>query len=280
MVGAIGSMVMEVADAMVGRVWPQPHVEFNVGISSKNSNVGHSFVFHKTEKVNEVSHTMQLFNAGEHKNAHLFLDFEDWRQGICSWNQSCGGGSEEQCLPKPDLVDKNTKPLDAHWSPFDFESLGPSIQTYGKLWNSGLVLNQKMIQKDIQSQQSLIEKYDSLVNWLDQEYIHAITDDTSIRSREEIRANITNYTDLIAKETHLLETLSQSQCVNVKCDLLFNTSSAVFSGAVNAQGVLTTTANSTEVAVWVFESIDLDENVNVTLTGQRAMALVSRSFGR
>jgi hypothetical protein len=51
MVGAIGSMVMEVADAMVGRVWPQPHVEFNVGIGSKNSNVGHSFVFHKTEKV-------------------------------------------------------------------------------------------------------------------------------------------------------------------------------------------------------------------------------------
>lgn len=66
----------------------------------------------------------------------------------------------------------------------------------------------------------------------------------------------------------------------MKCDLLFNTSSAVFSGAVNAQGVLTTTANGTEVAVWVFESIDLDENVNVTLTGQRAMALVSRSSGR
>jgi hypothetical protein len=55
MVGTIGSMVMEVADAMVGRVWPQPHVEFNVGIGSKNSNVGHSFVFHKTEKVQSSS---------------------------------------------------------------------------------------------------------------------------------------------------------------------------------------------------------------------------------
>ena len=69
---------------------------------------------------NEISYTMQLFNGGEHKKAQLFLDFEDWRQGIRSWNQSCRGGSEEQCLPKPDLVDKNTKPLGAHWSPFDF----------------------------------------------------------------------------------------------------------------------------------------------------------------
>jgi hypothetical protein len=41
-----------VADAMVGRVWPRPQVGFNVGISSKNSNVDHSFVFRKTEKVN------------------------------------------------------------------------------------------------------------------------------------------------------------------------------------------------------------------------------------
>jgi hypothetical protein len=36
---------------MVGRVWPRPQVDFNVGISSKNSNVGHSFLFRKTEKV-------------------------------------------------------------------------------------------------------------------------------------------------------------------------------------------------------------------------------------
>ncbi len=51
MAGAIGSLVEEVADAMVGRVWPRPQVDFNVGISSKNSNVDHSFVFRKTEKV-------------------------------------------------------------------------------------------------------------------------------------------------------------------------------------------------------------------------------------
>ncbi len=51
MAGAIGSLVEEVADAMVGRVWPRPQVGFNVGISSKNSNVDHSFVFRKTEKV-------------------------------------------------------------------------------------------------------------------------------------------------------------------------------------------------------------------------------------
>ena len=51
MIGAVGSKVKEVLDAMVGRVWSQPHIEFNVGISSKNSKVGYSFVFGKTEKV-------------------------------------------------------------------------------------------------------------------------------------------------------------------------------------------------------------------------------------
>jgi hypothetical protein len=35
MVGAVGSIVMALADAMVGRVKPQPHVETNVGISIK-----------------------------------------------------------------------------------------------------------------------------------------------------------------------------------------------------------------------------------------------------
>ena len=71
--------------------------------------------------------------------------------------------------------------------------------------------------------------------------------------------------------------LTASQCSSVQCNLVFNTSDASLSGAVNATGVIATTHDGTEVALWAFDSIDIDEHVNVTLTGQRAMALVSRS---
>ena len=40
LVEAVGSVVMALVDAMVGRVQPQPHVEPNVGISIKLRAVG------------------------------------------------------------------------------------------------------------------------------------------------------------------------------------------------------------------------------------------------
>jgi hypothetical protein len=39
-VGYVGSVVKALADAMVGRVQPQPYVEANIGISSKLRDVG------------------------------------------------------------------------------------------------------------------------------------------------------------------------------------------------------------------------------------------------
>ena len=72
----------------------------------------------------------------------------------------------------------------------------------------------------------------------------------------------------------------QSQCAAIQCNLLFNSSDATLTGAVNATGVIVTTPDGTEVALWAFDSIDIDENVNITLTGQRAMALISRSSVR
>lgn len=227
----------------------------------------------------QISHTIQQFNGGKHTDVALFTGFEDWRRGIRSWKQSCRNNVGDQCLPETGSERESNKPLGAHFSPFDFESLGQSIPTYGHLFNSGLILNQKELKKDLTKQQLLIDKYESLVKWLDREYIHAVTADANLRSREEIRANITDYTAFISNQKELLQTLSTSQCA-VNCTLLFNTSNAEMSGAVNATGVITTTANGTEVVVWPFNSIDIDENVYITLTGQRAMVLLSRSSVR
>ncbi|KAL9182021.1 hypothetical protein ACHAXT_012364 [Thalassiosira profunda] len=225
----------------------------------------------------ESSHTFQEYQGGEHVEAGLFLDFEDWRRGIRGWEQSCRGDSDGLCLPEPASVDAESEiPLGAHWSPFGFESLGPSVPT-GKSWNNGLVLNKQRLEHDIQDQSEKIEEYEALVQWMDEEFQHGLTDNPFLRSRQQIIANITNYTDTLAAEKEILAALTQSQCTNVDCNLLFNTSDATLSGAVNVNGVIATTPDGTEVALWAFDSIDIDENVNVTLTGQRAMALVSRS---
>ena len=224
---------------------------------------------------------------GEHVHAPLFLDFEDWRRGIRGWEQSCRStDNSDLCLPASPLEDeKQKKPTGAHWSPFDFDSLGPNVKTFGNNENRGLVLNKELQDKDTKSQTEMIEYYESLISWMDDEFQHSITDDATLRSRQYIRENITlgaisSYTTKIAAETEVLAALTQSQCSNVECSLFFNTSDATLTGAVNATGVIATTTDGTEVAVWSFDSIDIDEHVNVTLTGQRAMALISRSSAR
>ncbi|KAL7543301.1 hypothetical protein ACHAXR_012700 [Thalassiosira sp. AJA248-18] len=225
-------------------------------------------------------HTFQQYHNGEHIEVPLFLDFEDWRRGIRGWEQSCRGGSIDLCLPASISEEINQKPVGAHWSPFDFEALGPNVPTFGGTWNNGLVLNKKSMDLDIAHQRELVEYYESLVLWMDREFQHGITGDPKLRFREEIIENITNYTDTISAEKEVLAALTQSQCTNTECNLIFNTSDASLRGAVNATGVITTTPDGTEVALWAFDSIDIDEHVNVTLTGQRAMALVSRSSTR
>ena len=230
------------------------------------------------------SYTFQEYLNGEHVQANAFLDFEDWRVGIRGWEQSCrnDGGNSELCLPaSPEESNaNNNKPTGAHWSPFIFDALGPTVQASGNKWNKGLVLNGQKLNTDISDQTDVINQYESLVAWLDEEYQYGVTGDVMLRSREEIRANITNYTEIIQAEKQVLEALTQSQCSNVQCSLLFNTSDATLSGVIIATGAITTTPDGTEVALWAFDSIDLDEHVNITLTGQRAMALVSRSSVR
>jgi len=227
------------------------------------------------------SYTFQEYLNGEHVQAIAFLDFEDWRVGTRGWEQSCrnDGDNSELCLPaSPE--ESNNNPTGAHWSSFVFDALGPTVQASSNKWNQGLVLNKQVLKKDRVDQIDVIDQYESLVAWLDEEYQYSVTGDVMLRSREEIRANITNYTEIIQTEKQILDALTRSQCSNVQCSLLFNTSDATLSGVVNATGVITATPDGTEVALWAFDSIDLDEHVNITLTGQRAMALVSRSSVR
>eukprot|EP00984_Skeletonema_dohrnii_P017050 scaffold7682_cov137-Skeletonema_dohrnii-CCMP3373.AAC.4 len=227
----------------------------------------------------ESSHTLQEYRNGQHSTVPLFLDFEDWRQGTRGWKQSCRRGRDDICLPTS-LHETTTSIAGAHWNPFDFESLGPSIPAARDEWNNGLVLNKKTMELTIDGQSKLIEEFKALVHWMDEEFHHGLTDDASIRSREEIRMNITDYSEVISSEELILDMLTQSQCSAVECNLVFNTSDATLTGAINATGVIATTPDGTEVALWAFDSIDIDENVNITLTGQRAMALVSRSSVR
>ncbi|KAL7554304.1 hypothetical protein ACHAWF_017742 [Thalassiosira exigua] len=227
------------------------------------------------------SHTFQEYLGGEHSRVPLFLDFEDWRQGSRGWGQSCKrSDSKELCLPTLVPEEESKQPVGAHWSSFEFDTLGPKVQTFGNAWNNGLVLNKKMLDLEVKDQRKLIEKYESLVSWTENEFQHGVTGDPLLRSREQIIENITNYTDTIAAETDILDALAKSQCSNVECELVFNTSDATLRGAVNATGEIATTPDGTEVAVFAFDSIDLDEHVLVTLTGQRALALISRSSVR
>lgn len=224
------------------------------------------------------SHTLQTYQHGEHINVSLFLDFEDWRRGIRGWEQSCRDEDTDFCLPSSEINGVNPKPAGAHWSPFDFDALGPSVPTFGNRWNNGLVLNKKLVELNIKDQNSLVKEYESLVVWMDREFNYGVTDDAMLRTRREIRDNIPNYTNTIEAGKGVLSALSQSQCsTTVVCSLVFNTSDASLSGAVNATGVITNTSDGTEVALWAFDSIDIDEHVTITVTGQRAMALLSRS---
>ena len=231
---------------------------------------------HYNQSSLETSHKLQEFRDGENLPIPLFMDFEDWRRGTRGWKQSCRSGHHDICLPQS-LLDATTQVAGAHWDPFDFHSLGPTISAARNEWNNGLVLNTESKDLAIEDQRHLINKYKSLVHWMDENFKYGLTDDAGIRSREEIRLNITDYSEVIASEELILDQLVQSQCSSVECNLLFNTSDATLTGAINATGVIATTPDGTEVALWAFDSIDIDGNVNVTLTGQRAMALISRS---
>ena len=222
------------------------------------------------------SFTMQRFAGGQHESIPLFADFEDWRQGTHGWTGICdmAGCGTRHAEFNP------FKPKGAHWSPFQFPSLGPSIPSYNNTVNSGLVLNYNRKLRDLAKQEEWIKEIQDYRRWIELES-NITSLDAGTRSRVDIIATLNetyqDYERLLAKEEEKLLVLSKSQCTNQPCHLLFNTSSLAMTGAINAMGSIGITPDGTEVAVWTFESIDLGPEVEVVLTGQRAMSLLSKS---
>jgi hypothetical protein len=226
-----------------------------------------------------VISTTQYYVGGEHHDTILFLDFEDWRQGTHGWNQSCDWEpSQRRCQPR--YTEQGFKPKGAHWSPFDFTSSGPMVPTYGGRWNQGLVLNLERKTREMQLQTGKIKDIEAHVQWLGR-IMFSSSLGPSARFRKDIINQLVEkqkmHLEELRAEQAILMQLSSSQCAAKSCFLLFNTSNLLLTGSIEAQGYVATTPDGTEVAVWSFDSIDLGPEVAVLTTGQRAMALLSRS---
>jgi hypothetical protein len=210
----------------------------------------------------------QIFADGTRNTIPLFADFEDWRQGTGGWNAQ-GKDQVHRLFPRG-----------SHWSPFDFESKGPKVPAYGVSSNNGLVLNNDLLCDQEYQQVNAINKIKSQINWIQQNKETALLDAWR-RSRFDVKHDMNNilqrYVEQSAAEEAKLLALSGSQCRKIDCTLIFNTSSLELGGAINVTGDIVMYDDGTEVAVWVFDSINLDRNVTVTLTGQRAHVIISRS---
>ncbi|GMH67720.1 hypothetical protein TrRE_jg6907, partial [Triparma retinervis] len=221
-----------------------------------------------------VEYTEQSFGGGIHSSTRLFSGFEDWRKGSYSLRNGEAPGSFS-----PSSI---TAPKNAHLDPFDFTSLGPSIPSYNSSVNNGLVLNSASLTNQLSFQDEWINKIKATIDFTQTNKDTAIMD-TQKRSRINVRQLMQKTKEeheaYLAFEENKRLTLSNSQCVNVPCELMFNTSSGILGGAIDVVGEIVQLADgsNTEVVVFAFDSIDLGSNVAVTLTGQRALILMSRS---
>jgi hypothetical protein len=111
--------------------------------------------------------------------------------------------------------------------------------------------------------------------------IDTINMDANLRSRRDVHLvqamSLSNVSNWYANEQSELILLNSSQCVLQSCSLLFNTSDATLTGAINATGVIQSTSNGTQVALFAFDSIYIGPEVEVVLVGQRALVLSSRT---
>jgi hypothetical protein len=220
---------------------------------------------------------MQTFAGGLHTSIPFFADFENWREGTALLQGiSLRKGTSSSALHQNYKV----KPTGAHWSPFDFDSLGPSIPSYNGTINNGLVLNLHKKQMDIQKQILWIQEIKDYLEWIKIETNITSLDATS-RSKIDIRISLRkthlDMSRLLVVAEEKLGVMANSQCYLRPCELLFNTSSLEMTGIMNATGKIGTTSNGIEVAIWTFDSIELGAEVQIKLVGQRAMALLSKS---
>ena len=220
--------------------------------------------------------TMQIFAGGLHRKIPLFVDFEDWRQGPFTWERSSSGDGFRDGTPQDEV---SFIPKGSYWSPFMFKSLGPLIPSFNTSSNSGLVLNKKILEYELERQENWIQSIQDYLVWLRNE-AHITSLDARTRTRIDIREQLhrteLQYEKRLRVENEKKIVMRNSQCVGL-CELVFNTSSLELWGIINATGDIAVTPDGTEVGVWAFDSIDLGSEVNIHVTGQRAMALLSKS---
>ena len=238
-------------------------------------------VVKQDQYTNDVRYFHQLFDRGVLYETNTFLDFEDWRMGSrgFSWD---GGipltAPGATSIPKARAADYSLR--GAHFSPFEQASLGPDIPCYGLERNQGLVLDRSLQRKQIDHQEALVSDINGRMQFLTNNIENA-TMGPILRSRKDVRENLTwviaDFNHWLQNEKIELQNLSSSMCVSTSCYIQFNTSSLLLTGAITGKGELKKTPNGTEVALFTFNSIYLGPELKVTLVGQRALALLSKT---
>ena len=234
------------------------------------------------QSTNEASFYLRLFDQGELFNISLFLDFEDWRTGTRGLNWV--GSPPLTSPPQFNSSSPFNSSLDllhgALFWPFNETSLGPTIPCYLYETNQGLVLDRQLQVEQITLQSAFVDDLKGRMKWMEAN-IDTINMGADLRSRRDVRLYqepiLGNVTQWYENELNELVLLNSSQCIFQSCKLLFNTSSATMTGAINATGVIRTTPNGTEVALFAFDSIRIGPEVGVSVVGQRALALTSRT---
>lgn len=234
------------------------------------------------QSTNDVRYFQRLFDRGNLYETNLFLDFEDWRMGSRGFNWlGTIAPTQLGMTSTPKARAKDGDITGAHFWPFDQVSLGPDVPCYLQERNQGLVLNRDLQRQQIDQQNALVQDLAGRIRWIG-ENLEFINMDAHLRARKDVRRNSlyvqADFQRWHDNEVKELRNLSSSMCVNVDCNLVFDTSALTLTGAIGKwNGVIRKTAAGTEVAVFSFNSIYLGPEVGVTLVGQRAFALVSKT---
>ena len=233
------------------------------------------------QKTNDVKYFQRLFDRGNMYGTNLFLDFQDWRMGSrgFSWKgqipPSAKGATSIPMARAQDGIIRG-----AHLWPFDQASLGPDIPCFLYERNQGLVLDRTLQRRQIYQQESLVSDLEGRIAWIGNN-IEVADMGPVLRSRKDVRRTLEwvqdDFLNWKTNEQAELLQLSNSMCANIDCWLLFNTSSLELTGAISGTGVIRYTTAGTEVAVYSFNSIVLGPEVQVTIVGQRAISIVSKT---
>ena len=156
----------------------------------------------------------------------------------------------------------------------------PSLTAASDCNDIGLVLDRALLRKQITQQEALVSDIRGRIEWLE-DNIEWSNLGPEVRSRKDNRRNvlyeIADFQRWYDNEVSELIALNSSQCSLTSCFLHFNTTSLLMTGAIEATGEIRSTGNGTEVAVWSFNSIYVGPEVKITVVGQRAFSLVSKT---